>query len=115
MYIYMQRINRPLLPHITSIIFPAPENVEHPVGRRREAHAAAPGGAGAEGEGAGWLEMEEQQEGNEQPAADCVCGCASRSNTNRERATGRRRIDMSIFKFTYVQDMVFRGAAAGGR
>jgi hypothetical protein len=40
----MQRISCPLLPHVT-----APEDVEHPVGRRREAHAHARGWDGAGG------------------------------------------------------------------
>ena len=72
-------------PLSTAIVI-APEDVEHPVGRRREAHVGARGGAGAGDEGAGGLEAEEQQEGDERPAADCVCMCVSRSNTNRERA-----------------------------
>jgi hypothetical protein len=65
----------PLLPHVTSVSVIASEDVEHPVGRRREAHAVARGGAGAGDEGAGGLEAEEQQEGDEQPAADCACVC----------------------------------------
>jgi hypothetical protein len=75
-HVHMQRISRPLLPHVTSgKAVKAPEDVEHPVGRPREAHDLAWGGAGAGGEGAGGLEAEEQQEGDEQPAADCVRLC----------------------------------------
>jgi hypothetical protein len=43
----MQRMSRPILPYITSVN--APENVEHPVGRRRQAHGTARGGAEAGG------------------------------------------------------------------
>jgi hypothetical protein len=67
----MQRISRPPLPHVTSV--QAPDDVEHPVGRRREAHQGARGGAGAGDEGAGGLYAEEQQEGDEQPAAEYAC------------------------------------------
>jgi hypothetical protein len=45
-----------------------PEDVEHPVGRRREAHAVAPRGAGAGGEGVGPLEVAQKQEDAYQPA-----------------------------------------------
>ena len=64
----MQRISRPLLLHVTSVIAIAPEDVEHPVGRRREAHAVAPGGAGAGGEGVEPLEVAQKQEDVYQPA-----------------------------------------------
>jgi hypothetical protein len=46
----------------------APEDVEHPVGRRREAHAVAPGGAGAGGEGVEPLEVVQKQDDADQPA-----------------------------------------------
>jgi hypothetical protein len=39
--------NHPHTAPLSTIRAPAPEDVEHPVGRRREAHKAAPGGAGA--------------------------------------------------------------------
>jgi L-alanine-DL-glutamate epimerase-like enolase superfamily enzyme len=55
---HMQRISPPPLSTTIAI---APEDVEHPVGRRREAHAKALGGAGAGDGGAGGLEAEEQQ------------------------------------------------------
>jgi hypothetical protein len=43
----MQRMSPFPLPHVTAAI--APEDVELPVGRRREAHGGARGGAGAGG------------------------------------------------------------------
>jgi hypothetical protein len=78
----------PPLPLVTSIvtaIIIAPEDVEHPVGRRREAHGGARGGARAGGEGAGALEEEEQQEGDEQPPADLLT-CMYQEATQTERA-----------------------------
>jgi hypothetical protein len=40
----------------------APEDVEHPVGRRRKAHGGAIGGAGAGGEGVEPLEVVQKQD-----------------------------------------------------
>jgi hypothetical protein len=73
-------------PRVTSVVL-APEDVEHPVGRRREAHMDARGGAGAGDEGAGGLYAEEQQEGDEQPAAEYVgiCMCQGAIQTEGER------------------------------
>jgi hypothetical protein len=55
-------------PLSTAITVMAPEDVEHAVGRRREAHAEAPGGAGAGGEGVEPLEVAQKQEDAYQPA-----------------------------------------------
>jgi hypothetical protein len=48
----------PTLPPLCTAIDIAPEDVEHAIGRRREAHGVAPGGAGAGGEGVEPLEAE---------------------------------------------------------
>jgi hypothetical protein len=65
----------PLLPHVTSVIAPAPEDVEHPVGRRREAHVGARGGAGAGGRQRR-PGVDRRAEAVHVVAEACVCVCA---------------------------------------
>jgi hypothetical protein len=54
--------NHPRTAPLSTAVVLAPEDVEHAVGRRREAHECAPGGAGSGCEGVKPLEVAQKQD-----------------------------------------------------
>jgi hypothetical protein len=77
-------------PHVTAVDAIAPEDVEHAVGRRREAHSDARGGARAGSEGVDLLEAEvaQKQDDDKQPAGSLHHNVIQYNNRASEIAHG---------------------------